>query len=526
MAEAQSNQHDRWRTLLVGCQGGLNLNQDILTLSKSPNLATQLINYEPAINGGYRRVNGYTVYGTQIGTGTVLGVKVFQSGVVAAFSNHYYYGTGNTWTQFDTGTRTTGATRVRAVTYNWTGTQCIILVDGVNNAAKWNGTTFTKLSGTASDAPADPQFVEEYKNQIFYAGMSASNSTIQWSVPSNENHFDVASGGGSIVVGDQITGLKKFRNSLYIFCKKRIMQLTGSTSSDFALVPVIDNMGCLAPDSIQEINGDLVFLAPDGIRPVSATYRIGDIETSSISRSILPIISDIIESSTIVSCVVKAKAQYRLFYNTSDISATDAQGVIGAITNPSSTGSTTLDIYGTYSDTWAWSQLLGFGPSCCDSGFIGSNEYVVHGDYSGFVYRQEQGLTANGTQLQSIYRTAPLFFDDPALRKIIYKLDVYYTTEGVFNTQTNMVLDFDSSTVVQPASFIITQGSGLITYGGSAAIYGGTAAVYGSTDQPISTNNVIGSGFTIQFNFITNDTTSNPYTIHGFKIQYNVAGRR
>ena len=46
------------------CQGGLVLNQS--TFAMQPGFATELINFEPDINGGYRRINGFTKYNTNI----------------------------------------------------------------------------------------------------------------------------------------------------------------------------------------------------------------------------------------------------------------------------------------------------------------------------------------------------------------------------------------------------------------------------------------------------------------------------
>jgi len=42
----------------------------------------------------------------------------------------------------------------------------------------------------------------------------------------------------------------------------------------------------MARDSVVEIGGDLVFLAPDGFRPVSGTNKIGDIQLEVLSKSI------------------------------------------------------------------------------------------------------------------------------------------------------------------------------------------------------------------------------------------------
>jgi len=69
---------DNLQIFTVSCEGGLNTNRDVLSQGQlSPGSATRLINYEPAVTGGYRRISGYNeAYPSLPGTGKVLGVCV------------------------------------------------------------------------------------------------------------------------------------------------------------------------------------------------------------------------------------------------------------------------------------------------------------------------------------------------------------------------------------------------------------------------------------------------------------------
>ena len=62
----------------ANCRGGLNTGSDVLSLSmERPGSAIQLVNYEPNLAGGYKRLQGYAHnFGTVTGTGSVLGVAV------------------------------------------------------------------------------------------------------------------------------------------------------------------------------------------------------------------------------------------------------------------------------------------------------------------------------------------------------------------------------------------------------------------------------------------------------------------
>jgi hypothetical protein len=116
--------------------------------------------------------------------------------------------------------------------------------------------------------------------------MTNNRQIIQFTAPYSENDFSAASGAGQISVGDEIVGMKQFRETLVIFCKDSIFRLAGSSVSDFVLQPVARNIGCLSRFSIQEIGGDLIYLAPDGLRTVAGTERIGDTELGTISKQV------------------------------------------------------------------------------------------------------------------------------------------------------------------------------------------------------------------------------------------------
>ena len=69
-----------------------------------------------------------------------------------------------------------------------------------------------------------------------------------------------------------------------------------SLDSDPILKSITKNIGCIDGNTIQEIGGDLIFLAPDGLRTIAGTARIADIEIGSISRKILPLINEILDN--------------------------------------------------------------------------------------------------------------------------------------------------------------------------------------------------------------------------------------
>ena len=62
-----------------------------------------------------------------------------------------------------------------------------------------------------------------------------------------------------------------------------LKNLSGTALANFVQT-VTDNLGCLATDSVIEIGGDLLFLSQDGLRPISGTDKIGDVNLETVSK--------------------------------------------------------------------------------------------------------------------------------------------------------------------------------------------------------------------------------------------------
>lgn len=513
---------DRWNTLKVVCDGGMIQNVDSLTLGEAQmGAAERLVNFEGDINGGYKRIKGYALYNNSAvplsGADTnpaVLGVAIHVSGVIAARGQNIFYsvisgGTAQPWTQINTSAYPFSE-KYRFVHYSWSAINTI-MVNGVSWALKMSGSTLTELN--SSGAPTNPKYVEEFHQHIFYAGYSSNTSAIKFCVPNSDTDFSAANGAGEIVVGDEIVGLKKYRDSLIIFGRHTIHRLTGDNLFNFKLEQITDNIGCLVPDSIQEFDTDLIFLAPDGLRTVASTEKIGDTELSVLSKEIQPYVKTLIDtyasSGIFSSTVVRAKSQYRLFASTANQATSTCPGVIGCYTK------------GNPAQGIEWGELLGFQAYCAASQYVGEDEYVLHGDRNGYVYRQETSNSFNGANVTSIYRTPHLTFGDPTIRKTLYKFTTYHRIDGLANIAVGTSLDYGDTTLLQPPNFYITSSSFAAIYG--VAVYG--TAIYGAQNASIGKANTVGSCLTAQFTFTTTDTNP-PYSINAFVIQYSVNGRR
>lgn len=494
---------------VVRLGGGLVLDKD--TFSIPPGAALQLQNFEPDINGGYRRINGFTKFDSnQVGgsTGTILGVHVYKDQVIVAKGTSVFKSTGSGYTSIDTGR--TSAGRYNFVNYNFDGTDKMIMVDGANLASVFDNSSVTDVS--ASGRPADPKFVEIFRSHAFYAGMSASPQELIFSVPFDEDSFDASLGAGSIKVDEPIVGIKVFRENLFVFCEDAIFKITGSSLSDFAVVPVTRAIGCIDGFSIQEISGDLVYLAPDGLRTIAGTERIGDVELGTISKQVQPRL-DNIDTDRISSVVIRNKSQYRLFFpDDSSTTDVDSPGLLGVIKAGVDGGV-----------GWEYADIKGIRPAYCTSGFISGTETVLHGGYDGYVYKQESGSDFDGTDMAAIYRGPDYTMGDAGIRKMMQRIIWNYDNEGAVDSKFRIRYDFNSTDTPQPSEYDLTTGAAVAIYGNTASTYG--TAVYGSSGTPLVRQSVEGGGFTVAVRL--DDTAgAAPISLKGYQLEFTPGGRR
>jgi len=394
----------------------------------------------------------------------------------------------------------------------------LYIVDDVNKIAEFQ---ITKSGGVYSyyfeeldrSAPVNPSRATIFSERLVVAGQSVSTSTVAYSSRLKPYDFE-ATGSGAIDVGDIIVGVKVFRNTLIIFCKNSLFELT-SLDSDPILKSITKNIGCIDGNTIQEIGGDLIFLAPDGLRTVAGTARISDVEIGSVSRKILPLINDILDNIadyTLSSMVIRERSQYRLFYHNSGQANSSQSGIIGTFK---------FDEQGI--PAFEWSESKGLVVKRCTSDLNTSNEEVKFStDETGFVYLHDSGDNFNGSNIDARFQTPDMDYGDNGLRKSLYAVKANIKPEG---TQDDLKLriryDFESTDVPQPGEFNVGTLNRASLYGSS--LYG--SGTYGAVVLPSKRMLVTGSGFSNSFRFFSDDTNA-AYSVNGLFVSFIAGGRR
>jgi len=495
------------------CEGGLVKNKS--TFIMKPGEAIELLNFEPDIEGGYRRINGFNKYVSAVVPQTssaseeVLMVTTFGSKVVAARGEKIFTADagGSSWTEIDTGRTSAGTYSFER--FNFDGNDKLIVVDG-NNAPTVLNTSFSATDVSESSVSGS-KFVTAFKDHMFYAGKSSTPQEVVFSQPFDEDAFNSGSGAGSVKVDDTITGLKVFRDNLFIFCENRIFQMTGSSSSDFAVKPVTRNIGCVNGQTIQEFAGDLIFLGPDGLRTVAGTARIGDVELGTISSNVQSLFDlNLANAGKFTSIVIPDKTQYRIFFTKSDVGENLTEGVICVLKG----------------QTFEFSEIRGVRPTATDTFVDQGNVIAIHGSGDGFVYRQEQGNDFDGTAINARYRSPDLTLNDPGIRKNMQRVIVNFSPESSIDADLFLRYDYESKESARPAAYPLDSADVAAIYGTTK--YGLTSTpkgTYGGSSQPLFRQPVEGSGFAVALRVNDGGVTA-PYSLKGFQLEYQLGARR
>ena len=399
-----------------------------------------------------------------------------------------------------------GGNKTRFAIYNFSGTEKLVMVDGNNTPATFDGTTYLPIQ----DVPADidsAQHVVAFKNHLFFG----KGRILSFSAPYSDADFTPASGAGTIDVGADITALIVFREQLIVFCLTKILRVVGSTLSDFQLTPITEDIGCIAEDTVQEIGGDIMFLGPDGLRLLGATERNNDFSLGVVSKSIQSEITQIVStSSSFASLVIRGKSQYRLLGFNDNYTNDAARGIIGTQFSPQ--GGVEI----------GWAELRGINGYVASSQYAGDEEYALFANKTGYVYQMEKENDFDGALIVATFSTPFFPITDPTLRKTLYKASLYIDSSGSFNSTMSVKYDFDQPGVIQPEPVVFSDTTSTVSFYGVASFGSGA---YGGRPKFQFDTQLVGSGFVVGFQF-TSQSSGPPFSFDSLVLQYGQYGRR
>jgi len=500
-----------WNTYPIEVTGGLITNIPPLQQGlNAPGSGRFLTNMEPSIEGGYKKIMGFSKWSTHSITSAsrIMGVAAVAEGdAIAVAGGKYYLSTSRgAWTELLDLSATPGG-KVRHVMYDFLGAGKAIFVDGVNKPVLYDPTGPTIAEDTA--APSDVQgasFVTVFKNHIFFG----NGTNLVFTAPFTDDDYAPGNGAGVINVGSPITGLVVFRQQLIIFSADKINTLIGSSSSDFVMQPITSKTGCVHPDSIQEVGGDIIYLGPDGVRFLSATQRNEDFALERVSQAVQRDIEDaFIGCPCMCSVVIRGKNQYRLFKWDDTVSRSSSIGYLCTrYLDQEASGS-------------QWAKMEGIKAFSADSKLFGDREVIIFSTSNeageNYVYELESGASFDGASIRSFFLMPDIPITDPKVRKTFYRMTVYVKAATPIILTSGILLDRNDNNPIQPPTKIVQVGDPASTALYGSAIYG--TSVYSSPVESVLEVNLEGSGFTVS-PYFENDSDSAIFSLDTIILEY------
>ena len=170
---------------------------------------------------------------------------------------------------------------------------------------------------------------------------------------------------------------------------------------------------------------------------------------------------------------------------------------------------------------YEFSTTKGLKTSCSDTEEYQGSYFVILGGSSGYVYRDQQGFTFDGEAVIGRYRSPDLTAGDAGIRKAFQRVIINYAPEGLLNSDLLLRYDYESPDAPRPAAYPFDSTKVVALYGTSS--YG--VATYGGQTDPLIRQPVEGSGFSVALRVIDTGLSA-PYSLKGFQLEFTTGARR
>lgn len=275
----------------------------------------------------------------------------------------------------------------------------------------------------ASGLPVTGSVLTVYRSRVWVA----SQSTIYYSALGTYNDFTTEGDAGYIsdfhTDTDEITALKAYKDYLAIYKRNKVYLLTGTSADDFAIVPFADK-GTIAPRSVVNVENKQYFLST-GIYALEQVGELNQIQLGSeISQSIRPEFDSFNKTNLSDTICIhyenKNQMWYFIPYNSDDYFHT-------------------VWINDYVNKAW-YKRIL--PQNITTAGLF--DDYVLTGDNSGKIYREDYGTTFNGQAVKFMWKSPFLAIGSAFHRKIIDEF--YFILDDASDNNFNLSVykDYDS----------------------------------------------------------------------------------
>jgi len=254
--------------------------------------------------------------------GTVSGLFDYNLGTAIATctDGKIYNYTGTDWAA-ESGARATS--NDGTITTRWTGNmfygattgqQLLVLCNGIDAPAKYNGTDVTNLGGSP---PSTGNFPTPWQGKLWMA----SGTLVHYSANSDCEEWGTGAGNISIYRGydGNLTGLSAFANNLIFFKRNSIYRMSPNTGFDLPNIRNVSSViGCVNHNTIRE-GGDgntLYFMSNEGPKALVTSASHAGFRVIDMDRWIKPIAINANKDATNVAWAVwnQDRKEYYLHY--------------------------------------------------------------------------------------------------------------------------------------------------------------------------------------------------------------------
>lgn len=224
------------------------------------------------------------------------------------------------------GTTTSADTRHRGVSWELGGYSVITDLAKLTVMKKWDGTTYGNLT-TGLGVALYAKYPLVHLGRVWLFNVKAGTDTPHLLVASafeNPESYDTSKRAqdSSFTTGNEafymtmpdlkpINGVALFYGTLIISTYKgSLWKLTGTDSTDFAIVPFYSGSASVGDEALANIGDDVTFMRNNGvIELLSSTEKFGDTKTDDISRWIQTTTSELSES-----IIVYDQSRQKVYY--------------------------------------------------------------------------------------------------------------------------------------------------------------------------------------------------------------------
>ena len=560
------------------CEGGLVKSRS--TFIMQPGQALELLNFEPDIEGGYRRINGFrkfvnhVVPYTSADSEKVLMTAFFNNNILAARGEKIFSsastelsikilqatgmtGSGTITVDSTTGFSSSGTLQINSEIFTYTGV---------------TSTTFTGVTRATSSTTAAAHAVDDAVSESWTERDTGRTSASKYAF--ERFNFD---GNDKIIVTDGVNDPTVFNTSLaatdvtessvegskFITAFKSHMFYAGKSTTPQTLVfsqPFDEDAfnsgsgaGTIKVDDtivgLKAFRNDLFIFCENRIFKLSGSTS-SDFAVTPVTRNIGCVNGDTIQEfagdliflgpdglRTVAGTArigdvelgtISANVQSIFDENLVDSELFESvvipdktQYRIFFSKDGTGENSTRGVICVMKGQNFEFSELRGIKPASTDTFVEAGNVIVLHGGFDGFIHRQEKGNDFNGTTVSGRYRSPDLTFGDPGIRKHMQRVVVNYKPESAINADMFVRYDYEDKNSARPAAYPLDSEDVVAIYGTS--VYG--TPTYGGASQPLLRQSVEGSGFAVALRVNDNATTA-PYSLKGFQLEYQLGARR